>query len=255
MFQNLSKPNNAASVKGLFRLLFMSFNRSSASQPRRAKPNGVEQALETIALAYDLHKQPGSTRHFEVKKMQFEAVAYEAEGFGHVGIMSASGLFGLMAIETIILNPFYVDAPLLSLDRVHAFGREVLVAEMYDSLLGYSFPTDELETIAALCPNEPKDQGYWYDDLIIAPSLNLKGKRKDRTLYDSISDTFLLTYLAAAQQAPTCNPAEKKLKAAAYSEGLLKNGGPATDPVKAAMGEEWTCGLFREVLFGTGGTI
>ena len=37
---------------------------------------------------------------------------------------------------------------------------------------------------------------------------------------------------------------------AAYSEGLLEHGGPATDPVKAAMGEEFTAALFRETLFG-----
>ena len=33
---------------------------------------------------------------------------------------------------------------------------------------------------------------------------------------------------------------------------LLSNGGPATDPVKKAMGVEWTEDFFRTVLFGCG---
>ena len=206
--------------------------------------------LDTIETAYPLHERPGVSRTFKASGMRFSATAYEAIGFGHVSVMNATGIFGLMKMETLILNPFFADAPLLSLDRIHAFGREVLVAEMYDSLLGSSFCFDGLKDVAALCPSEPKKQGYWYDDLIVAPGLNLKGKRADAARFDVASEAFLLTYLAEALEADPCDEAEKKRKASAYSEGLLKHGGPATDPVKKAMGEEWTAALFREVLFG-----
>ena len=218
-------------------------------------PNKAEtplNLLETIAASYPLRECPGAAREFKAAGMQFTATAYEAEGFGHIGVMDAKGFLGLMRMETLVLNAFDVDAPLLSLDRMHVFGREILVAEMYDSLLGDTFCTDELENVAALLPSEPKKQGYWYDDLVVAPGLNLKGKRKDSTVFDSISETFLLAYLAAAGGANACDPEQKKRKAAAYSDGLLANGGPATDPVKKSMGEAFTVELFREVLFGTG---
>ena len=50
---------------------------------------------------------------------------------------------------------------------------------------------------------------------------------------------------------PACGEEKKREKAAVYSEGLLVRGGPATDPVKAAIGEEKTAAFFRNVLFGT----
>ena len=207
--------------------------------------------LETLATVYDLHELPNSERQFMVRPLNFIANAYEAPGFGHVGSMDATGLFGRIRMETLILNPFFVDAPLLSIDRMHVFGRELLVVEMYDSLVGYVFPTNELQEVAALCPNKPKEDEHWYDHLIVKPNLNLAGKRKDAASFDTATEAFLLAYLESAMKAPVCNPDEKRLKAQAYSEGLLENGGPATDPVKKAMGDEWTARLFRQVLFGT----
>jgi hypothetical protein len=208
--------------------------------------------LEMIASTYELNEKPGLTREFKASGMSFSAVAHEAAGFGHVGVMNAHGMLGLMKMETVVLNPFSVDAPLFSLDRIHAFGREVLVAEMYDSLLGSSFCADPMEAAVAQCPNIPKDKDYWYDYLVIRPGLSLKGKRKDAAAFDGYSQAFLRAYLEAAAKAESCEPEEKKRKASVYSEGLLSNGGPATDPVKKAMGVEWTEDFFRTVLFGCG---
>ena len=208
--------------------------------------------LDVIASAYELSEKPGLTREFKASGMKFSAVAYEAAGFGHVGVMNAHGMLGQMKMETVVLNPFSVDAPLFSLDSIHAFGREVLVAEMYDSLLGTSFSAQPMEAVAAQCPNIPKDKDYWYDYLVIQPGLNLKGKRKDAAAFEGYSQAFLRAYLEAAAKAAPCEPEEKKRKASVYSEGLLSNGGPATDPVKKAMGAEWTEDFFRNVLFGCG---
>jgi hypothetical protein len=73
---------------------------------------------------------------------------------------------------------------------------------------------------------------------------------QDAARFDGIAADYIQAYLDAAQAAKPCDPDAKRAKAAAYSEGLLKNGGPATDPVKAAMGEDFTAALFRETLFG-----
>ena len=42
----------------------------------------------------------------------------------------------------------------------------------------------------------------------------------------------------------------KKAKAAIYSNGLIENGGPATDPFLQAFGKEKTKEFFEKVLFG-----
>lgn len=46
-------------------------------------------------------------------------------------------------------------------------------------------------------------------------------------------------------------PITTREKAKAYSEGLLIHGGPATDPVKVALGADATAEFFRKTLFGT----
>lgn len=212
----------------------------------------IETLLADIGAVYKLNEKEGSARSFKASGMKFNAKAYLAEGFGHVGLMSARGMFGLMKLETIIFNPFFVDAPIFSYDRIHAFGREILLLEMYDSLLGDTFHTEKLERLARDCPNVEWKKGCWYDSLVVEPRLNLRGGKKEASRYDDVARRFITEYLDAARAAGRCDPDEKRRKAAIYSEGLLSNGGPATDPVKKAMGEEWTAVLFRETLFGTG---
>ena len=204
-----------------------------------------------ISAVYPLEEKKDTARSFKASGMKFTASSFTANGFGHMSIMTSSGFFGLMKMETLILNPFFVDAPILSYDRIHAMGREILVLEMYDSLLGDSFSSVNLEAAARECPNLEKSKAYWYDSLLIPPNLNLKGKRSDAAAFDGMIERFIRAYIDAAKQAKPCDPAQKRVKAAVYSEGLLTHGGPATDPVKKAMGESWTADLFRKTLFGT----
>ena len=37
--------------------------------------------------------------------MTFSVSAYKAEGLGHVSVMKAKGFFGLMKMDTLIINP------------------------------------------------------------------------------------------------------------------------------------------------------
>lgn len=208
-----------------------------------------EKLLDDIGARFPLTEKEDATRQFQAMGMAFEARAYAAKGLGHVGVMTAQGP---MRMETLVINPFELDAPILSYDRIHAMGQEILIAEMYDSLLGDSFCADGMAKAlgeAALFPD--KDQEAWFAPLIVHPWLNQKGSADDAARYDGIAADYVGAYLAAAQAAEPCDTEAKREKAAAYSEGLLKNGGPATDPVKAAMGETFTAELFRRTLFGT----
>ena len=205
----------------------------------------IDRLMALLGLSYPLTESEEARRSFEAAGMAFEARGYAARGFGHVGVMTARGP---MRLETLVLNPFEVDAPILSCDRIHAMGREILMAEMYDSLLGNSFRTDDM--LRAFPEQAGGKQAYWYAPLIVAPGLDLKGSDADAARFDDIATQFASAYLEAARAASPCEPGEKRCKAAVYSEGLLEHGGPATDPVKAAMGEAFTAALFRQTLFG-----
>lgn len=217
---------------------------------KRKTGKTIKSILSDIDSVYRLTADRDSFREFQASGMRFHAAAYQAEGFGHVGVMTGTGMFGLVNMETLILNPFYVDAPIFSYDRIYMIRRNILVAEMYDSLSGSSFHTEALESIVRGCQNQAERKKHWYDPLVIPPGLRLKGK--GGAAFDALSRRFLLAYLAASQQSDRCDPAEKCRKASVYTEGLLTHGGPATDPVKKAIGEAATADLFRRTLFGTG---
>lgn len=212
----------------------------------------IMKLLEEIQKECALTELENASRRFEASGMAFEAKAYQAKGLGHIGVMKAEGP---MTMETLIINPFSVDAPIFSYDRIHAMGQEIMVAEMYDSLLGDTFQTEGMSGVAAMREADTPKPEYWYTPLIIPPGLNLKGTVQDAARFDDIARDFVGAYMKATQAAESCDPVQKRQKAAVYSEGLLKHGGPATDPVKAAMGEEWTAELFRQTLFGTGDAI
>ena len=208
----------------------------------------LEKLLDAIRARFPLTGNEGATRQFQAMGMAFEARAYAARGLGHVGVMTAQGP---MQMETLVINPFELDAPIFSYDRIEGMGQETVIVEMYDSLLGDSFRADGIvqalgESAAVL----GKELESWYAPLIVQPWLHLKGAAGDGERCDAIAADYVEAYLAAAQAAEPCDPDQKQRKAGAYSQGLLEHGGPATDPVKAATGEEFTASLFRETLFG-----
>ena len=79
-------------------------------------------------------KSVGDFETFEAKGMTFKCSVYNAEGLGHVSVMRAKGFFGLMKMDTVIINPKDRDLPLLSYDRVYAAGNDTFIVELYDTM-------------------------------------------------------------------------------------------------------------------------
>jgi len=184
--------------------------------------------------------------------MTFRIRAFEAQGLGHVSMMQAAGFFGLMVMDTLIINPTRLDLPLLSYDRVLAMGNDTLIYELYDTLLAPA-NLSTLENVQTRYEELPAhDLGqHWYDPIKLPVSLAKKGKKSQRTAFDVCAREYLDAYLEAAKSASVCEPAAKQEKAAVYVEGLLTHGGPSTDVFLKALGQEKTETLFRTVLFGT----
>ena len=64
--------------------------------------------LERLGAAYALG-EAAQTRRMKVSGMTFDIAAYKVEGLGHVSVMIASGFFGLMKMDTLIITPTAVD--------------------------------------------------------------------------------------------------------------------------------------------------
>ena len=212
----------------------------------------MENMLRQIRASFPLTElDAGSYRELKVSGMKFHLRCFYAEGLGHVSTMSASGFLGLMKMDTLILNPFQKDAPLLSYDRILAMGRDSMYLEMYHTMLAGT-DLSALDAVKDAWGSLPDfDPGsHWYDHIKLPQSLFKRGKKPHTAAFTAAARDYLEAYLQICQNAPSCDSAEKKAKASAYSEGLLENGGPAVDVFIKHLGREKTAALFRTVLFG-----
>jgi len=213
----------------------------------------TDRMLEVIAKSFPLTELScGEYETMKVKGMTFRVRRFEAEGLGNVSCMVASGFFGLMKMDTLIITPTQVDMPLFSYDRVHAMGNDTLIFELYDTLLGQTdlSALEQVKKDAAYLPDH--DVGaHWYDAIKLPISLAKKGKKAHTPGFDATVIHYLAKYLQTAKTAAVCEAVPKREKAGVYVEGLLKNGGPSTDVFKKGIGEEKTVQLLRKILFAT----
>lgn len=213
----------------------------------------TEKLLSLIGEAFPLTEgDAGEYRKMKVSGMTFHVRPFHAEGLGHVSVMTASGFFGLMKMDTLIVNPTELDMPLLSYDRVHAMGNDTLIYELYDTFLSpAALPATAVAKESGKDLPDHDLGAHWYDPIKLGVSLSKKGKKKDRAGFDALTEGYMAAFLADCKTAAPCDGGAKREKASVYVEGLLKNGGPSTDVFKKGLGEEKTAPLFRQILFGT----
>lgn len=220
-----------------------------------------EKLFEKLSSRFPLTAlNAGEFARMKVSGLTFDVKHYRAEGLGHVSEMHASGFFGLMKMDTLVINPFVCDAPLFSYDRILAMGNDTLYVECYNTMIGNSYRLEPLEMIAAREKGkfDQPDKSYWYDDLICGIFVHKKGKKTESAYFDGMFGEALSAYLdgCAACESVRTNPdfdvSAKRARAAAYSDGLLTHGGPATDVFLKKFGPEKTRRFFETVFFGTG---
>ncbi len=213
----------------------------------------ISKLLQAIDACYPLKQ--ADTQGFGALKaqgMKFAVRKFYAEGLGPVSVMEAKGFFGLMQMDTLIINPTEKDMPLLSYDRVHAMGNDTLIFEVYDTLLGSTAltATEAAKQTGKDLPDH--DVGsHWYDSIKLPVSLAKKGKKAETSGFDWLTERYLKGYLSDCAAAPKSDAQPKREKASVYVDGLLSHGGPSTDVFKKAIGDEKTAELFRKVLFST----
>jgi hypothetical protein len=209
--------------------------------------------INKIDAAHPMKKiEIGEYSEIKAPMMHFEISAFEAEGLGHVSVMSMNGMLGLMKMDTIIINPKSRDLPLLSYDRVYAMGKDTLIVELYETRKN---PT-ELSAIRKVVKADAlrlpvNDLGeHWYDHIKLPESISLKATKATSSEFDKVAEKMLTAYLETSADSEF-DGAAKAEKSSAYVEGLLSNGGPSTSVFQKFFGEEKTAELFRTVLFGT----
>jgi hypothetical protein len=213
----------------------------------------MDKLLNVLKSQFDLQEtQVGEFEKLKAKGMTFTIRQFYAEGLGNVSVMAAKGFFGLMQMDTFIVNPVEKDLPLFSYDRIHAMGNDTLILELYDTLLGEGNLRKIQVVNEAYATLPDHDLGtHWYDSIKLMESASKKGKKAQTAEFDAYTEEYFKAYLDDVGQMGNCDSTAKKEKASVYVEGLLSNGGPSTDVFKGQFGEEKTADLFRRILFGT----
>jgi hypothetical protein len=211
--------------------------------------------LDLIGEKYTL-KEQGSQGFDDitVSGMKFDINSYKAEGLGYVSTMVASGFLGLMKMETVIVNPTEVDLPLYSYDRIHAFGKEKIMAELYDTMV----EKRSLPKLLDVKENHSKyvsellgsDKVNWYDHVRLPETVTFSGHKSNAKEFDEIAKEYTKAFLnTPAEKVEEEDIETKNKKIDYYVDGLLNNGGPATDLFVKKIGKEKTTELFKKVLF------
>ena len=186
---------------------------------------------------------------FSGKGMTFHLQSYDWNGCACVSYLSMKAFGGLMKMESLICTPFAKDLPLYSYDRISAFGRQSLLLELYNTLLG-PVNISALDAVKESYKDlkNKKVKANWYDTLRLSPSTFKAG---NKTRLSQLSNDMTAAYLDCFA---TARDVERQLKTninSAYVEGLISNGGPAINTISGILGEEETKTLFRRFIFGT----
>lgn len=207
--------------------------------------------LKAIGESFPLDSiDTGELSRVKAGGMKFRIEAYRAKGLGRISVMRARGFFGLMKMDTVIINPTELDLPLYSYDRIFAMGNDTLIVELYDTLVSEYDESAILSVKNRYSSLAERDPGeHWYDSIKLCSSISKKGKKVDTPKMNALAMEHFDAYISSCRKAPE-DLARKSEKASYYVNGLLEKGGPSTNVFKKTIGAEKTERLFKKILFG-----
>lgn len=213
----------------------------------------MKEYTEIINAGFSLAEQEtGEYSGMKISGLNFAIRSFEAQGLGHVSVMKAKGFFGLMQMESLMITPFEKDMPLFSTELIKIGGKIKYLAEIYNTLNGEC----DIEAIKKIDINDSdfthgKVKPCWYDNLKLY-FLSLGCKKKCESKIIKLSEEILEKYISASLTAKDTEDMELKKKHTLYFvDGLINNGGPATDVFVRSLGKEKTADILHKVLFGT----
>lgn len=181
----------------------------------------VDKILSMIKSEYRLKSLDAGVFHkLVVRGMDFEINSFEAVGFGRVATMCASGLFGMVKRDILVISPLEKDAAVVTYERVRAFGKDTLLLSR-----------DDLQ-------NE-------------AQHIKEVGKKKQKADFDAKVESYFADYLSEIKSAEAVNAKERQKKVEDLVTTLLEEGRLVSDIFRATYGGKITEKLYHEVMFGT----
>lgn len=193
----------------------------------------------------------GNFARFKAKGVSFSAQAFTADGLGHIFVLRGRRFFGLMRMDTVVINPFYLDLPLYCYDRAQFLLVDKLAVELYNTVVS-DFCSEELYRVKRQY-SYLKERGIvrkWYDSLKLPSGFYKKSWAKKTRTFDKLTADHVAAYLAASGYRPVQNVEEKKEKSANFLNLLLTNGSATTYLFEKKFGKEKAQEFFKKYVFG-----
>ena len=189
--------------------------------------------------------------------MVFTTKSYDVRDIGHFCIMRLKAFGGMMKMETVILAPTGVDAPLMNVDWVNVFGKETQIVEFYDTQL--SPWADSLQAEMRKLALRDADlenrisEEHWYDGIRYSCSYNKSGKGLTER-FNRAAQAYIGVYCAQLAEVPACDSddrEEKLRRVKEFATKLFENGGQAVNMITKLFGEETARRVIIKHMYGT----
>lgn len=188
--------------------------------------------------------------------MVFTTKSYDVRDIGHFCIMRLKAFGGMMKMETVILAPTGVDAPLMNVDWVNVFGKETQIVEFYDTQL--SPWADSLQAEMRKLALRDADlenrisEEHWYDGIRYSCSYNKSGKGLTER-FNRAAQAYIGVYCAQLAEVPACDSddrEEKRRRVKEFATKLFENGGQAVNMITKLFGEETARRVIIKHMYG-----
>lgn len=188
--------------------------------------------------------------------MVFTTKSYEVSELGHFCIMRLKAFGGMMKMETVVLAPTRVDAPLMNVDWVSVFGKETLIVEFYDTQLS-PWPDAlqaEMRKIALRDADIENRTGeaHWYDKIRYSCSYSKSGKGLTER-FNRTAQTYIGIFCAQLSEVPQCDETdaeEKRRKVESFATRLYEDGGQAVNMISKLFGKETAKRVILRHMYG-----
>ena len=213
-----------------------------------------DQVLEMLKKEFEVKQlNIGDDASLSKKGMKFNMRSFEVKDLGHLFLMDMKAMFGLMKMETAVIASETKDVPLFNIDSISAMGNKTQLVEFYDNQID-PLTEESAERYMKIKESGPELEPYvsgehWYDP-ILYPFSYAKKKKGNTEVFDEICRKYVAEYLEQLKTAPECDPEAKKVKTAAFAQGLLDHGGPAVDQFRKLFGEDATKRIVLGHMYG-----
>lgn len=213
----------------------------------------IYQFLEDIKKEYACEQvDVGDFETVKVEGAKIHIEAYNVTGLGRVSLVEVHGFLNLWKMQSMIINPLEVDAPIYYYHRHNRKGNDVYKAEVLNTLLNDRV-LEEFVPVLEKYADVPdaEDKENWYDELKMDSCVLKRVKKAEIAKNDEVARAHFEAFMMVVAHAPACGKTRKKDHMKEFTDGLVELAGIAILQLFRAYYDKAVAkSLCLDILFG-----